>query len=150
MKSPCRTFLGLLLLGFFMTLTSCSQPSGPEQTAEALVVPVSSPVRREVTEFVEYTGRTAAKNSVDIRPRVTGYLMKMSFKEGSEVKENALLFEIDKRPYQALVDQAQAQVNLNLARYQLAKANNTRARTVARREPGSFSQQELDTYQAQE
>src|SRR5262249_55245793 len=61
-----------------------------------------------------------------------------------------LLFEIDPRPYQALVDQAEAQVNLNKARLRLARANNARAKTVARQEPGAFSQQELDTYQAQE
>jgi hypothetical protein len=62
-----------------------------------LDVPVSKPVRREVTEYVDYTGRTAAINSVDIRPRVTGYLVKMPFKEGSEVKAGDLLFEIDMR-----------------------------------------------------
>jgi multidrug efflux system membrane fusion protein len=131
-------------------MTGCSQQPGTEQTAEPLVVPVSKPVRREVTDFVDYTGRTAAVNSVDIRPRVTGYLMKMPFKEGSEVKAGDLLFEIDPRPYQALVDQAEAQVKLNEARLRLAKANNTRAKTVAAREPGAYSQQELDTYQAQE
>jgi multidrug efflux system membrane fusion protein len=142
--------LGCILLITSVTLTGCGQQPGTDQTAESLVVPVSKPIRRQVTEYVDYTGRTAAVNSVDIRPRVTGYLVKMPFKEGSEVKAGDLLFEIDPRPYQALVDQAQAQVNLNLARYQLAKANNTRAITVARREPGSFSQQELDTYRAQE
>lgn len=131
-------------------MIGCSHQPGPEQTTEALVVPVSKPVRREVTDYVDYTGRTAAINSVDIRPRVTGYLMKMPFKEGSEIKAGALLFEIDPRPYQALVDQAQAQVTLNSARLRLARANNTRAKTVAAREPGAFSQQELETYQAQE
>jgi multidrug efflux system membrane fusion protein len=139
-----------LFLASLVTLMGCGRQPGPEQTTEPFVVPVSNPVQRNVTEYVDYTGRTAAVNSVDIRPRVTGYLVKMPFKEGSEVKAGDLLFEIDKRPYQSLVDQAQAQVNLNLARYQLAKANNTRAFTVARREPGSFSQQELDTYRAQE
>lgn len=131
-------------------LTGCGQQPGGEPSAELPVVPVSRPVSRQVTEFVDYTGRTAAVNSVDIRPRVTGYLVKMPFKEGSEVKAGDLLFEIDPRPYQSLVDQAQAQVVLNQARLRLARANNLRARTVASREPGAFSQQELDTYQAQE
>jgi RND family efflux transporter MFP subunit len=138
------------LLVALSILSGCGQPPATEQTSEALIVPVSKPVRREVTDYVDYTGRTAAVNTVDIRPRVTGYLMKMPFKEGAEVKANDLLFEIDPRPYQALVDQAQAQVNLNVARLRLARANNARARTVNAREPGAFSQQELDTYQAQE
>jgi multidrug efflux system membrane fusion protein len=131
-------------------LSGCGHSPAPDQSAELLVVPVSQPVKRQVTDYVDYTGRTAAINSVDIRPRVTGYLTKMPFKEGAEVKKDDLLFQIDPRPYQALVDQAEAQVNLNLAKLKLARANNTRARTVASREPGAFSQQELDTYQAQE
>lgn len=53
-------------------LTGCSQQPGSEPTVEALVVPVSKPVQREVAEYVDYTGRTAGVNSVDIRPRVTG------------------------------------------------------------------------------
>ncbi|HWG47681.1 MAG TPA: efflux RND transporter periplasmic adaptor subunit [Gemmataceae bacterium] len=138
--------VGSLLAGM---LTGCGH--APEQAAaESLIVPVSQPVARQVTDFVDYTGRLAAINSVDIRPRVTGYLMKMPFEEGKEVKKDDLLFQIDPRPYQALVDQAAAQVKLNEARRRLARANNTRAKTVAVREPGSFSQQELETYQAQE
>lgn len=143
----CLRLLFLLPVGF---LVGCGHSTEPESSAELPVVPVSQPVQRQVTDFVDYTGRTAAVNSVDIRPRVSGYLTKMPFKEGEEVKEGVMLFEIDPRPYQAQVDQAEAQVNLNLAKLRLAKANNNRARTVANREPGAFSQQELDTYQAQE
>ncbi len=150
MNLRCFALLACFFLASLGVQTGCSPQPAQDQTEETLVVPVSKPVQRQVTEFVDYTGRTASLNSVDIRPRVTGYLMKMPFKEGAEVKAGALLFEIDPRPYQALVDQAQAQVNLNLARMRLARANNTRARTVAVREPGAFSQQELDTYQAQE
>jgi multidrug efflux pump subunit AcrA (membrane-fusion protein) len=74
----------------------------------------------------------------------------MPFKEGSEVKEGDLLFQIDTRPYQALVDEAQALVVLAQARRRSARANNARYRTIAAREPGAFSRQELETYQAQE
>ncbi len=131
-------------------LTGCGQPPAAAPSAELPAVPISRPVAREVTDYVDYTGRLAAVNSVDIRPRVTGYLTRMPFREGAEIEEGDLLFEIDPRPYQSLLDQAEAQVNLNIAKLRLAKATNTRAKTVAVREPGAFSQQELDTYQAQE
>ncbi len=131
-------------------MTGCTQQPIPETSAELLVVPVSRPVQRRITEFMDYTGRTAAINSVDIRPRVTGYLVKMPFKEGADVKEGELLFQIDPRPYQSLVDQAQAQVTLAQARLRLARSNNARVRELARREPGATSQQELETYLAQE
>ena len=51
-----------------------------------------------MTDYIDYTGRTDAVYTVDIRPRVTGYLVKMPFKEGSEVKAGDLLFEVDPRP----------------------------------------------------
>jgi multidrug efflux system membrane fusion protein len=49
-------------------------------------VPVSRPVQQEVTDYVDFTGRTDAVQAVDIRARVTGYLVEMPFKEGSEVR----------------------------------------------------------------
>jgi multidrug efflux pump subunit AcrA (membrane-fusion protein) len=69
-------------------------------------------VQRVVTDYVDLTGRTDAVNSVNIVPRVTGYLVKMPFKEGSLVKKDDLLFEVDTRPYKAQLDQAEGQVKL--------------------------------------
>ena len=85
------------------------------------MVPVGQPVQREVTDYVDFTGRTEAVYSVDIRPRVTGYLGKMPFQEGSEVKAGDLLFVVDPRPYKAQLDQAQGQVDLYQASLKLAK-----------------------------
>ncbi len=150
MSLRCHLSCGNLLVPALVVLTGCAQQPVPETSTELPVVPVSRPVQRQITEFMDYTGRTAAINSVDIRPRVTGYLIEMSFKEGSEVKKDDLLFKIDPRPYQALVDQANAQVALNRARLRLARSNNARVREVASREAGAVSQQELETYQAQE
>src|SRR4051794_25588609 len=93
-------------------LTGCSH--GPSQVAppEAPAIPVSRPVSRQVTDYVDFTGRTDAVQSVDVRARVTGYLVRMPFKEGAEVKTGDLLFEIDPRPYKAQLDQALGQVEL--------------------------------------
>jgi len=106
-------------------------------------VPVSRPVEREVSDFVDFTGRTDAIESVNIVPRVTGYLVKAPFKEGSEVHAGDLLFEIDPRPYQAQLDQADGQVKLYEA--QLALAKTTLARDVdISKTPGAVSAQQLD------
>ena len=85
---------------------------GPVKVAPAQPpdVPVSQPIQREVTEYADFTGRTDAIESVDIRARVTGYLVQTPFKEGTEVKKGDLLFEVDPRPYQAQLDQAEGQV----------------------------------------
>jgi multidrug efflux system membrane fusion protein len=108
------------------------------------VLPVSKPLEREVTEYVDFTGRTDAVDAVDIRPRVTGYLVQMPFQEGREVKKGDLLFEIDPRPYKAQLDQAQGQVQLNEASLKLARATYERDRAISRSVAGGVSQQQLD------
>jgi len=107
-------------------------------------VPVSHPVQRDVTDHVDFTGRTDSVFSVDVRARVSGYLDKRHFKDGSDVKKGQLLFEIDPRPYEAQLDQALAQVKLNEASLTLARVTYERDKTVARGQPGAISRQQLD------
>src|SRR5947209_3095721 len=94
------------------TLLGCRRGPAQVPPAPTPVVPVSQPVGRDVTDFVDYTGRTDAVESVGIKARVTGYLDRMPFKEGTEVRKGALLFEIDPRPYEAQLAQAAGQVDL--------------------------------------
>jgi RND family efflux transporter MFP subunit len=105
-------------------------------------VGVVHPVARTVTDFEIFTGRTEAASRVELRARVTGYLDKVSFKEGAEVKQGDVLFEIDPRPYQAQLDQAQGQVLLNETSLKLAKATYERDQALAKQ--GAVTQQQLD------
>jgi multidrug efflux system membrane fusion protein len=133
-----------------VSIAGCKPPPASPTSTALPVVPVSRPVKRQVTDTVEYTGRTAAVQSLDVRARVSGYLVQMPFKEGSEVRGGEVLFEIDPRPYKAQLDVARAQVALGEANLNLARANNARARYTASKDPGSITAQELDQYQAQE
>jgi multidrug efflux system membrane fusion protein len=126
----------------------CQPASLPVAPAETPTVPVSHPIKREVTDFVDFTGRTDAVYSVNIIARVTGYLVQMPFKEGSEVKKGDLLFEIDPRPYQAQFDQAKSQVTLFQAQLELAKKTLARYVALSKSTPGAVSQQALDQYEA--
>jgi RND family efflux transporter MFP subunit len=126
--------------------TGCQPGRMPPPAPAKPVVPVSHPIRREVTDFVEYTGRTDAVESVGIRARVTGYLVRMPFKEGAEVKKGDLLFEIDPRPYQAQFDQAESQVRVIEAQLKLAQVTYERARSLVER--NAASQQEVDQNKA--
>jgi len=107
-------------------------------------VEVTAPATQEVTDYEEFTGRLSATESVDVRARVTGYLMKVDFKEGIrvDVAKDALLFEIDPRPYAAILNQAKANVLQADARLKQANAD------VKRNEPlvksGAVTQQDLD------
>lgn len=106
-----------------------------------LEVAVTRPVEREVTDYLDLTGRLDAVQSVDLRSRVTGFLVRVHFKEGSEVKKGDLLYEIDTRPYQARLDQVLSQVKLDEALLELAKV--TLNRDVAA-EKGKVDQQQID------
>ncbi|HZZ27061.1 MAG TPA: efflux RND transporter periplasmic adaptor subunit [Pirellulales bacterium] len=117
--------------------------------AEPPAIPISQPVERQVTDFVDFTGRIEAPQAVSVVPRVTGYLVNTPFKEGAEVKKDDVLFEIDSRPYQAQYDQAAGQVLLNEARVKEAMADNARAKELGKT-PGAISKQDLDRYQAAE
>src|SRR5262245_42912800 len=102
----------------------CSHPPAPAPPPQK--VTCVHPLEREVTEWDEFTARFEAVESVEIRPRVTGYLVSVGFKEGSIVKKDDLLFVIDPRPYEATLHRAEAELNLAKARQKLAKANYDR------------------------
>ena len=79
----------------------CENTSVDPPAAVPISVAVSYPVEQEVTDYAEFTARTAAVDCVEVRARVWGYLAKVNFEEGSLVKKGDVLFELDRRPYQA-------------------------------------------------
>ena len=64
-------------------------------------VTVATVPERDVKEWDEFTGRLQAVDAVEIRPRVSGYIKRVTFAEGKEVRKGDVLFEIDPRPYEA-------------------------------------------------
>jgi len=140
----------LFTASFLSAFAGCARRPGQVAEAQEPTFPVSHPVQRDVTDYVEFTGRTNAKDAVSIQPRVTGFLVQMPFKEGSNVKKGDLLFEIDPRPYQAQYEAAEAQVALNEAAKRYAVATNERFKVLRKKEAGAVSDRELDQYQALE
>jgi RND family efflux transporter MFP subunit len=98
-----------LLLTLFLLLAACGErttytpPPPPKVT-------VSQPVKRQVTDYLEFTGNTQAINTVQLRARVEGYLEKVLFKDGDRVKKGQLLFLIQQNTYEAKLQQAKAQI----------------------------------------
>lgn len=135
----------LTLLAVAMGAIGCSRGARQAPPAEPPEVSVSYPIQHEIIDYAEYTGRTEAIQTVTVVPRVTGYLIKIPFKEGADVKKGDLLFKIDPRPYQALIDQAQGQINLYEADLKLART--TLERYVATG-PKAVSKEELDQTRA--
>lgn len=92
--------------------TGCNRAARP-QAAKTVEVVVTTPITDEVTDYQDFTGRLDAVKTVDVRPRVSGYVMEAPFKEGDVVHEGELLFRIDPRTYQADFNLAEA--NLKVA-----------------------------------
>jgi multidrug efflux system membrane fusion protein len=130
-----------------------SKPPPDEEKAEVPEadrpkVFVARPLAREVADYLETAGRVEAVSTVEIRARVSGYLTGAMFKEGADVQQGDLLFEIDPRPYQAKLDQALGQIELYQASLKLARATAARNEAAAKAVPGSVGQQELDQSRA--
>ena len=148
MRTPGLRWLVVCVL-LLAGLSGCSKGKRPQVAgAETPPVQVSHPAYEKVTDFVDFTGRTDAVESVNIVARVTGYLTKIPFKEGSIVKKGELLFEIDPEPYEAQYDQAKSQASLYEAQLELAKTTLKRYEELNRTTPGAVSAQALDQYKA--
>lgn len=118
-----------------------------KKTECAYVFPQS---KDNIQDYVEYTGRTAAVGSVDVKARVTGFLQETNwFKEGDAVRKGQPLFLIDPKPYEAQLKQAEAQVVLYQAQVELTSATYDQAAEVAKKNPKTFSALQLRTYKAQ-
>ena len=115
----------------------------------ALPVNVVTAVEKEVNEWDEFTGRLDPVESVEIRPRVSGYITEIHFEAGAIVKKGDLLYVIDPRPYQADFDRAKAEVDRMDAQLKLSQIELNRAKEL--RDKNTISASEFDqkaaTYQ---
>jgi RND family efflux transporter MFP subunit len=131
-----------LLLGFCLGLGSCTPASSDAPAPTPTSTPVSYPIERDVTDYADFTGRTAAVDAVDVRARVWGYLDKVNFNEGALVKKGDVLFEIDPRTYQVVLQQAEGNLASMEARLKRLDADLGRAQQLVGR--GAMSREEYD------
>lgn len=140
---PIRAAFGLFIL-MLLALAGCGHSqadSGQEPPPSAIVI-VDQPVEQSVVDYVEYTGRTDAAESVEIRARVTGFLNAVRFAEGTEVEKGAALYEIDDREYQA--DLSAARAELAGAQAHQEKTTTDFKRVEALKEKKAASAEEFD------
>lgn len=145
--APRARGLGVWLAAGAIWLTGCPQPPPAAEKPPPPEVTVSKPVAREVTEYFEFPGRTAAVGEVEVRARVTGYLVKVNFEDGQDVQQGDLLFEIDPRPYQAALDRARGELTRLQALLDKAKADVARSERL--RQSGAASEDEYEQHVAQ-
>lgn len=133
----------LFSLALGVVLPACG-PSGKKQSAPPPPrVTVALPIEKEVREYEDLPGRVEAIDKVEIKARVAGYLTKVNFKDGAEVKKGDLLYSIDPREYQADVDSATAALQQAQAKYAQSQSDYERAKQLSK--STVIAKQELET-----
>ncbi|MCL1123550.1 efflux RND transporter periplasmic adaptor subunit [Shewanella surugensis] len=129
-----------------LVLTACggSEESTAAATARpAPTVDVANVVSQRITEWDQFTGRLQAPQTVQLMPRVSGYLQQVNFKEGALVNEGDLLFQIDAAPFQTEVLRLKAQLQSSQAAQTLANSEYTRAEKLHKKQ--AISEEMLET-----
>jgi len=142
MNSRIR-FVQVSALGIFMalavvaalSLSACAPSVGHPatnvaKTPPAAQVTVAEVIHRPLRDWSEFTGRLEAVQSVEIRPRVSGYIDRIGFEEGARVEKGQILFRIDPRPFRAEAERQLAARTRALSELDLAKANHARAQRL--------------------
>src|SRR5882724_7264167 len=142
-----RTVPRLMLIIGLATLaalsTGCSSSSSAQPGAPAPVeVGVADVICKQIGDSDEFTGRLEAVHAVEVRPRVSGYLQSVHFKEGAIVRQGDLLFQIDPRPFQAEVDRLKG--DLSQARAQRSRAQSDFERAERLHNNDGMSAEEYD------
>lgn len=138
-SSVIKSYLAIVLMSISSTVVVAKE-------MPAMPVVVTQPESKNLIEYDEFTGRFQAFQDVEIKSRVSGYLEEIHFKDGQEVKAGDLLFSIDPRPYQAIVDEARADLARNESEQELARQEVERAKRLVK--INAMSQEELDTRNA--
>jgi len=133
-------------------LAACGSQAQVYGTIAPAQVTVATVVSKDVATTDEFTGRVAAVETVELRPRVGGYIERVDYEEGQEVKKGQVLFTLDARTYQAEFDRAQAELNRAHSRAALARSELVRAGKLAEARAISteaFEQRRAATSQAE-
>lgn len=136
----------ILPVAFILTclvVSGCGKNKSESTAPPAPVVTVAPVVEKELIEWTEFTGQTEAVEAVEVRPRVSGYIQEVRFQSGQLVKKGDVLFVIDPRPYQAEVEQREAELEQAKARH--ANAGRMAHRADQLLKSSAISSEEADT-----
>lgn len=150
-RSGTRYTLASLALSALVAavIAACSSQAAPGEGAGMPPPPevsVATVLSKQVRQWDDFTGRVSAIETVELRPRVSGYVERVAYQEGQEVKKGDLLFVIDQRRYRAELNRAQADLERARSEARLAQSQDARAQTLL--EAKAISREEFDTRKA--
>lgn len=141
-RRPARALL-IGLIPAFVGLGACL-PQDRQAASEPPPMPVTvaQVVARDTPVTIEFVGRTASSRRVEIRSRVEGFLESRQYVEGTMVEEGQVMFQMDRKPFEAQLQAARAELTQQEARLANAEANLNRVRPLAQK--NAVAQKELD------
>lgn len=141
MKNPAK-ITAWVFFAISSISTGCEQSQPVELVRQPLAVLYTRPMTEEIADYAEFVGQTEACASVEVRARVTGFLEKIGFRDGEDVKAGDLLFEVDHRLYLAELERAEAVLAQANARLQRVTADLHRAEALT--ESSAITQEQYD------
>ncbi len=117
----------------YIAVSAVGLSEAAAQAPPAPAVTVASPIAKRITQWDEFSGRFEAMDNVEVRPRVSGFIDKIHFKDGDMVEAGAVLFTIDKRPFEITLAAAQAEMANAKAQVKLQKAEVSRAQPLEKK-----------------
>lgn len=125
-----RSFPLLMPLLLTVFLVGCHSQAAEEQTPNQPLVSIAPVVERQIIQWDDFNGRIEAVETVALRPRVSGHIEKINYREGQTVTRGDVLFEIDARGYQAALTRAEADLASARAHASLARSEASRAQRL--------------------
>jgi RND family efflux transporter MFP subunit len=137
-----RTDLAVAAVFLSLAIAGCSGGAESQGAPPPPEVTVATPLVSEIVDWDDFVGRFEAPQNVEVKPRVTGYLVGSHFRDGQYVRRGQLLFTIDARPARAQLDQARAQLARAQAQAVNARTELARSRTLAAQRAASVEEVE--------
>ena len=148
MPGAARVLSGAITMAVVVAFaTGCSRDDKKDAARPPIDVTIMTTVARDVPVTPVYVAQTQSSQAVNIQARVSGFLDKRVYREGSVVKKGQVLFQMDQKPFQAQVDAQNAALQRNQAALQVAKANLDRTKPLTQQ--NALSQKDLDDAQGQ-
>jgi RND family efflux transporter MFP subunit len=145
-KIPAALALALVVVACGDKQPGAGGPGGPGGPGAAPPVTVATPLIKPIVDWDDYVGRFEARQSVEVRPRVSGYVARIAFRDGEFARAGELLYVIDSRPFDAALAQARAESARARASADLARSNAARSATLFQQ--NAISREEFDTAKA--
>jgi len=146
-KHRSHTGFSALSVAIPLLLTACAKKQGAPQVVAPMPVTVATVERRDVSLDGDWVATLDGFVNAQIQPQVSGYMIKQDYREGSVVQSGEVLFEIDPRPFQATLDQAEGQLAQARAQLGLADINVMRDTPLAKARAIAQSQLDNDVQQ---